>query len=951
MEQLLGPCEQICSLCKSQRLFRLSKYGCVFTCKCETPLDFQKALKLFIRQLEMGVFDLSFVPIIEGISTRGTLDAKIAVVELECLQRLVSFTFYNFSNSDIENILSSFSLSLRIQTLKTANNRFSIPLELLDFLVDELQAISRYPLSNYLISQPSHELVSVVRSPSPTTLPPYFLPVDLCRVLQKHQIEGLEQILRFRGRALLADEMGVGKTLEALAAVSALNAFPLLLVTPSALKVMWADEIEKYLHSQVQVNDVHIIKGSNDALGSGQIPKVVIVSYHMVAVLGEQLMRRNWKCLICDESHFLLTNANNSDAHYTRHLVSLGKRVRYCILVSGTPTLGTPFTMFNQLDMLLPGVFGKTRWHFALQFCHMRFDPYIQILECIRPIECTTFLRAKCMIRRLKRDVLELPPKKRIILRVACTLMSNEKSTFQDQYSLCWRRKRKGIFETIEYCCQKYETLVLFAHHLALIDALGLFLDDKHISFIRIDGRVGPEQRGDLLMQFEGGKVKVAVIGITACATGISLALAQCAIFCELPPDASWMIQAEDRLHRQGQEREVSIYYILGVHSEFDMAHFSRILENYQQVRKFVDDESKAVSIYHTSRMDSSLPRFACVDSNCANTRNTTFSSVSTNQRLLFLISKNTGRIHVKNPINDSFYITFSMEEAIACVRNRSHTIWDQLDRFLLSLEKHSLFYKRQMVNNVMWCSSDFKIKNSESLTGTSIRYLSSLKIGWGFWWQVKRQGFRKNLYYFTGLKHIGSLYMPLCLNCSCLLNISGNFSPGLVFELETDVVMFCNGKCREAFFMKRSSGSIRRSVSIVDRGNCANCHVNCELLCMLMANAQHIDEREEILRKHHPQFALFPRLYRNFVNNPTPGNCWHADHIIPVSHGGGQSTLDNIQTLCVVCHALKTSEDIKYCSFQIQHPKPQKVDTTVVFALEHLHSVGGGRVSSRRHR
>ncbi|CCW60465.1 unnamed protein product [Phytomonas sp. EM1] len=950
MEQLLEPCERICLVCKTQRLFRLSKYGCVFACQCGSPIDFQKVLKLFISQLQMGLHDISFVPIIEGISTKGTLDLKITVIELECLHRLASLTFYNFTNSDIENVLTSFSLSLRTQMLKNTNNRFSVPLELLSFLIDELQAISCYPFGKYLISQPSRELVSIMNS-SPKELPDYSLPVDLQAVLHKHQIEGLEQILRFGGRALLADEMGVGKTLEALAAVSVLNAFPLLLVTPSALKVMWAEEIEKYLHSQVQVSDIHIIKGSNDALGSGQIPKVVIVSYHMVAVLGERLVQRNWKCLVCDESHFLLTNTNNSDAHYTRLLVDLGKQVPYCILLSGTPALGTPFTMYNQLDMLLPGAFGKTRWHFALQFCHMRFDPFVQILECVRPIECTSFLRAKCMIRRLKRDVLELPPKKRIILRVTSTLMPNEKNIFQEQYSLCWKRKRKGIFETIEYCCQKYETLVLFAHHLALIDTLASFLDDRRISFIRIDGRVGPEQRGDLLAEFEDRKVKVAVIGITACATGISLASAQCAIFCELPPDASWMIQAEDRLHRHGQEQEVSIYYILGVHSEFDMTHFSRILENYQRVRKLVDDESEPFSIYHTSRMDSSLPHVALADANGANISCGTTPSVTTNQPLLFLISKNTGRIHVKNSFGDSFYMTLSMEEATACVRNRSHPIWGQLDHFLLSLDKHSLFYKRQMINNAVWCFSDFKFRSSVPPTGAVTRYLSSLRVGWGFWWQVKRQGFLKHSYYFSNLKLLGSFYTPLCLDCFSLLNILGNFFPGLVIELEMDVAMFCNGKCRESFFMKRSVGSIRRSVSTVDRGKCTNCQVNCELLCTLMANAQRIDEREEILQKHHPQFALFPRLYRNFVKNPTPGNCWHADHIIPVAHGGGQSTLDNIQTLCVICHALKTSEDMKARPSQIPPLKTQATDTTVSIALEHLNRIGMGRASSRRYR
>lgn len=39
----------------------------------------------------------------------------------------------------------------------------------------------------------------------------------------------------------------------------------------------------------------------------------------------------------------------------------------------------------------------------------------------------------------------------------------------------------------------------------------------------------------------------------------------------------------------------------------------------------------------------------------------------------------------------------------------------------------------------------------------------------------------------------------------------------------------------------------------------------------------------------------------------------WHADHIIPVSQGGGASDLSNFQTLCYDCHLTKTIYDMLY--------------------------------------
>ena len=40
----------------------------------------------------------------------------------------------------------------------------------------------------------------------------------------------------------------------------------------------------------------------------------------------------------------------------------------------------------------------------------------------------------------------------------------------------------------------------------------------------------------------------------------------------------------------------------------------------------------------------------------------------------------------------------------------------------------------------------------------------------------------------------------------------------------------------------------------------------------------------------------------------PSEGRCWHADHKLAVRDGGGECGVENMQTLCVVCHQQKTS-------------------------------------------
>ncbi len=61
---------------------------------------------------------------------------------------------------------------------------------------------------------------------------------------------------------------------------------------------------------------------------------------------------------------------------------------------------------------------------------------------------------------------------------------------------------------------------------------------------------------------------------LSAGGQGLDLSAASIAIFVELPPDVSWCRQAEDRLHRRGQQRCVNVYYLVGhAHSQLQEDH------------------------------------------------------------------------------------------------------------------------------------------------------------------------------------------------------------------------------------------------------------------------------------------------------------------------------------------------------------------------------------------
>ncbi|KAG5485304.1 hypothetical protein LSCM4_05937 [Leishmania orientalis] len=957
MEALL-PLET-CLQCGHRYVFRLSRFGCVFSCACDGCIDVLKAAAAFAAALRRRAFEVPFVPLMSSPLCELTSSMKVVVVEVDFVQDRVSAQFLNFHDADVAQVTASLSLALR-QQLTRSGAAVTGPAPVMDQLTEELIESSQDPALPFFVNPPPpglREAVSHIRSGGLPEARLERIPHLLCRTMKAHQVEGVKTALWWGGRILFADDMGVGKTMQALATVAALEAYPLLIVCPSAVKFMWADLMEQYLHEQVPVDKIHVIHGANDALSIDAQPKVVLVSFHMAAVLGKQLRCRSWQCLLCDESHLLHTSVSGADAAYTRVVSAIGKRAPYCLLLSGTPSTDAPFDLFNQIDTLRPSLFGKSRFEFAMRYCRLTLSPYLQVGESTRRVELSSLLRSCCMLRRLKEDVLELPQKSRVVMRVAHRLGPHSSArrsgnaSYQQRYANSWKSNWNGIVEVVEHCCSKYDRVVLLAHHIELIDALVQWTRKHRQHAVCIDGRVPAQKRGDLLRSFHRGEAKVAVIGITACAVGISLAPAQCAVFCELPPDAVWMRQAEDRLHRPGQRGEVVVYYLLGLHSQFDAELFSRLCRGLSDADKPRDRCLSFSQIAHASP-PTLQPKPVL--------HTLAYSSlVPTVEPLLFCVSKNTGRIHVRASKPNGFYTTFPWDEARRCIQQRQDPVWQQLSTFLDSFTRLSPFRRRQLLLCQAWLPPLFHWRGGGAVVVAPQRrkrYAKTLPVGWGVWWEVHRSYFSTRYYFGPLIASSSAEYGAGCLNCAAVLpqlhRSAYSFFPGSICGAANgDSELFCSGKCRLSFFIRRSGGAMRRGIGSIDKSICSHCHVDCDRLCSSVAAVAKRWERVAVIGKLHPQLLQFPALCERAVSNPIPGNFWHADHVVPVACGGGEATLDNLQTLCVVCHSLKTQEDIKLVRMQraslpVQEPEAQ---TTVDVAWIKVVLCSGSRVTWRK--
>lgn len=105
-----------------------------------------------------------------------------------------------------------------------------------------------------------------------------------------------------RGRCLIGDEMGLGKTLQAIALASYYREdWPLLIITPSSIRLQWAEQLQRWLRlPEADVNVILTGKSPCDSL-------VNIMSYELVPKMLDKVTAQQFKIVIADESHYLKT--------------------------------------------------------------------------------------------------------------------------------------------------------------------------------------------------------------------------------------------------------------------------------------------------------------------------------------------------------------------------------------------------------------------------------------------------------------------------------------------------------------------------------------------------------------------------------------------------------------------------------------------------------------------
>jgi len=106
----------------------------------------------------------------------------------------------------------------------------------------------------------------------------------------------------------------------------------------------------------------------------------------------------------------------------------------------------------------------------------------------------------------------------------------------------------------------------------------------------------------------------------------------------------------------------------------------------------------------------------------------------------------------------------------------------------------------------------------------------------------------------------------------------------------------FCSDSCVHEWRLRSSTSYLRECVLARDRGICAECGIDTLRL------------RRSVMRL---PFAARMQRIRELIGSGAAArrrkSWWEADHILAVVEGG-DSSLDNIRTLCIPCHRFATA-------------------------------------------
>lgn len=420
-------------------------------------------------------------------------------------------------------------------------------------------------------------------------------------LLRPYQRSGVAFLVT-AGSAVLADEMGTGKTVQTIMTLEHLDAYPTLIVAPKSVKRVWAEEFSKWAPNRT-ITVVDAV-GAKKAKQLEAETDVLVVNWESLRTASRlapygsvrltpdekqpKALNRPWGAVVADEAH----RAKDPKAKQTRALWAIGDSARHRYALTGTPVANTPDDFWALLRFVSPNEW-PSRSRFIDRYCRVSHDWHGGIsIDGLREDTKQEFFAAADprFLRRPKALVLpHLPPKtyerryvdmspkqskayKEMVKEQVTWLGNNPLAAFDSLSVLRRLSQFASAFATVEdgkvtlsEPSSKVdavmdlleemgdEPLVVFAESRQLIDLMSARMDKADLPYGRITGSENELVRDRAKLDFQDGKLRAILCTLGAGSVGLTLTRASTLCFMQRSFDAVNNAQAEDRVHRIGQ--------------------------------------------------------------------------------------------------------------------------------------------------------------------------------------------------------------------------------------------------------------------------------------------------------------------------------------------------------------------------------------------------------------
>lgn len=457
--------------------------------------------------------------------------------------------------------------------------------------------------------------------------------------LYPFQQANVDKLYKQRSR-LVGDEMGLGKTLTGIE-LDKINRRDVengrykktLIVAPLTVLPVWEEHLKEQTDLPVTVIDNKSRQGFINAALKPERFGYFVCHWDALRLMPE-LTKVKWFHIIADEAH----RAKNRKAQQTRALKRLPTTFKTGL--SGTPGDDKPQDLWSVINWLWPKYY-TSYWRFFKHYVVSEFDErrgYHKVTG-VKNVEGLHEEMAPWFARHLKAEVLkDLPP--RYYSRIPVTLGQKQRRAYDQMQKemIAWvEGKTDAELETPLIASQvvaqltrlqqfalgymefnpelkggqggwqisepsakldvvmdiladnEGEPIVVFSQFKSVLNILARRLEKKGISYGMVTGDIKKGDRALAVEQFQAGELQVFMGTIAAAGEGITLTRASTVVFLDRAWRHSQNRQAEDRLHRIGQQEAVQVIDLVAQNT-VDLGRLQKIERKASWVRQIIGD-------------------------------------------------------------------------------------------------------------------------------------------------------------------------------------------------------------------------------------------------------------------------------------------------------------------------------------------------------------------------